>query len=304
MMTQENETGVFIMRDEYRISYRCYSYSQPQAILLLLPGFGLSGEDYVSCCQHLVKSSAAIVYSPGLRGLGDSQCKPGDVDYIGQLQDDLSDMIETILSNHPGIPLVLAAHSGSSSLAISYLASKPTSPVAALYLVAPVFFGHMEYYRHIKPAYHFIHYGRYHRKPCEHPTSKFEVRQQFRYSLLRHSIGATLKPLQKIRVLRVRRDAEQPWRSYSYRFLQSYCCHHLEKTLEHLTLPVYVMAGYEDEVMLPDAVFSLLNWHLAPGILREAHCVSRMGHFSILVIASTLIGLWLRNTIATYAGGK
>ena len=299
-MEYERQANTLLMRDGCRIHYRHYSTATPQSVMLLLPGFGLTSEDYVSCCQHLVKSSAVIVYSPDLRGQGQSHGAAGDVAYIGQLQDDLSDMIAAVQQYHPGLPVVLAAHSGSSSLAISYLATQPAPMVVALYLLAPVFFGHMEYDRKIQRAYQFIYYGRYHRKPAAHPASLLKVNQQFRYSLLRHGLGKIFTALQSITVLQVRRDTGQPWRGYSFRFLQSYRCSDLTQSLERLRVPVWVMAGQEDEVMLPDAVFSLLNWNLAPGVLRETRCLPRMGHFSILAMAATVMGHWLRATVTRH----
>lgn len=299
-MEHDGQADALLMRDGCRLHYRHYSMVAPQSVMLLLPGFGLTSEDYVSCCQHLVKSSAVTVYSPDLRGQGQSQGTEGDVAYIGQLQDDLSDMIAALQQYHPGLPMVLAAHSGSSSLAISYLATRPDPTVVALYLLAPVFFGHMEYDRQIKRAYQFIYYGRYHRKPAAHPVSQLKVNQEFRYSLLRHGLGRMFNALQNITVLQVRRDAGQPWRDYSFRFLQSYRCRDLTQSLERITVPVWLMAGQEDEVTLPDAVFTLLNWHLAPGLLRESRCLARMGHFSILAKAATLMGDWLRATVTLY----
>ncbi|WP_197061488.1 alpha/beta fold hydrolase [Pantoea sp. 9140] len=301
-MKHEVQNTAFLMRDGCRLHYRHYSMATAQSVMLLLPGFGLTSEDYVSCCQHLAKSSAVTVYSPDLRGQGQSQGVEGDVAYIGQLQDDLSDMIAALQQNHPGLPVVLAAHSGSSSLAISHLATRPDPGVVALYLLAPVFFGHMEYDREIQRAYPFIYYGRYHRKPAAHPASQLSVNQEFRYSLLRHGLGKMFSGLQNIRVLQVRRDAGQPWRNYSFRFLQSYRCRDLTQSLELIRVPVWLMAGQEDEVMLPDAVFTLLNWHLAPGLLRESRCLARMGHFSILAMAATLMGHWLRATVTQQAG--
>lgn len=303
-MEHDGQANALLMRDGCRLHYRHYGTTPPQSVMLLLPGFGLTSEDYVSCCQHLAKSSAVTVYSPDLRGQGQSQGTEGDVAYIGQLQDDLSDMIAALRQYHPGLPVVLAAHSGSSSLAISYLATRPDPGVVGLYLLAPVFFGHMEYDRRIQRAYQFIYYGRYHRKPAAHPASQLKVNQEFRYSLLRHALGRTFNVLQNITVLQVRRDAAQPWRGYRFRFLQSYRCRDLAQSLERIRVPVWVMAGQEDEVMLPDAVFSLLNWHLAPGVLRESRCLARMGHFSILAMAATLMGHWLRATVTPDTGAQ
>lgn len=303
-MQNEDEIDDFPVRDGCRISCRIYRHAQPQSVLLLLPGFGLSSDDYISFCERLVNTSPTVVYSPDLRGHGKSQGVPGDVAYIGQLQDDLSDLLTAIKYRHPRIPLVLAAHSGSSSLAIAHLAARQDSAVRALYLIAPVFFGYMEFDRQVKPAYRYIYYGRYRCSSHENVASQFNVNQQFRYSLKRHLIAAALPFQRKICVLQVRRDEEQPWKKYSFRFLQSYRCPHLQSALEKISVPVRVLVGAEDEVMLPDAVVSTLNWHLAPDILREIRCLRGMGHFSILAVSALLVSQWLRMTMAEIDGKR
>ncbi|QAB30750.1 alpha/beta hydrolase [Pantoea ananatis] len=72
-MKHDRHNAAFLMRDGCRLHYRHYTMTTAQSVMLLLPGFGLTSEDYVSCCQHLAKSSAVTVYSPDLRGQGQSQ---------------------------------------------------------------------------------------------------------------------------------------------------------------------------------------------------------------------------------------
>ncbi|MBF4801481.1 alpha/beta hydrolase [Aeromonas hydrophila] len=303
-MNDEDELHEFSVRDGCRINCRIYRNIKPQSVLLLLPGFGLSSDDYIPFCERLVKTTPTVVYSPDLRGHGKSQGVPGDVAYIGQLQDDLTDLLAAIKYRHPGIPLIIAAHSGSSSLAIAHLAAQQDSVVRALYLIAPVFFGYMEFDRQIKPAYRYIYYGKYNRVPHENVASKFNVNQQFRYSLKRHLIAEALPFQRKICVLQVRRDKEQPWKKYSFRYLKSYRCPHLQNALEKISVPVRVLVGAEDEVILPDAVISTLHWHLAPNILREMRCLRGMGHFSILAVSALLVSQWLRVAIAEIDGSR
>lgn len=297
-MQSGEQIGDFPMRDGCRISYRIYEHEQPQSVLLLLPGFGLNSDDYVSLCERLVKTSPTIVYNLDLRGHGNSQGIAGDVAYIGQLQDDFADVMAALGARHPELPLVLTAHSGSSSLAIAYLAAQKNSQVKALFLIAPVFFGYMEFDRQIKKAYRYVYYGRYHHQPYENVISTLTVNQQFRYSLGRHMLAMVLPWQQRMRVLQVRRDEGQSWKGYSFRFVQSYRCHRLQDALEDISVPVRVLVGMEDEVILPDAVFSMLNWHLAPNVLRETRCLRGMGHFSILAVSALLLGQWLRITLA------
>lgn len=303
-MQSVNEISGFSVRDGCRISCRIYHHAQPQSVLLLLPGFGLTRDSSISFCECLVKISPTMVYSPDLRRHGNSRGIPGDVIYIGQLQDDFTDLLAAVKSRHPEIPLALAAYSGSSSLAIAHLAAQQNSVVQALYLMAPVFFGHMEFDRQLKPAYRCVYYGRYRRLPHDNLASQFNVNQQFRYSLKRHVLAAALPIRRSISVLQVRRDEAQSWKKYSFRFLQSYRCFHLQSTLEKISVPVRVLVGVEDEVMLPDAVIGTLNWYLARNILREMRCLKGMGHFNILAVSAFLVSRWLRMTLAELSREK
>ncbi|MCZ8514815.1 alpha/beta hydrolase [Paenibacillus filicis] len=53
----------------------------------------------------------ATVYLPDLRGYGTNPAKRGHIDYMGQLDDDLEDLIVHIRQAHPDARVILGGHS-------------------------------------------------------------------------------------------------------------------------------------------------------------------------------------------------
>jgi non-heme chloroperoxidase len=98
----------FKARDGAALSYRLYPGGGPDAVVLI---HGSSGES--SGMHVLAKALSAAgdtVYVPDLRGHGHDG-PPGDIDYIGQLDDDLADFVGVIRALHEQGDLVLAGHS-------------------------------------------------------------------------------------------------------------------------------------------------------------------------------------------------
>jgi len=98
----------FKARDGQALSYRLYSGVGPGVVVLI---HGSSGES--SGMHAVAKTLRAIgntVYVPDLRGHG-RDGRPGDIDYIGQLDDDLADFVGLIRQLHPHADLILVGHS-------------------------------------------------------------------------------------------------------------------------------------------------------------------------------------------------
>ena len=98
----------FTARDGQRLSYRMYAGTNRNVVVLI---HGSSGE---SSGMHAVAESlnavGDTVYVPDLRGHGHDGL-PGDIDYIGQLDNDLADLMSVIRLRHPGANFTLMGHS-------------------------------------------------------------------------------------------------------------------------------------------------------------------------------------------------
>jgi non-heme chloroperoxidase len=98
----------FKARDGQALSYRHYPGTGPDVVVLI---HGSSGES--SGMHAVAKALSAIgdtVYAPDLRGHGHDG-NPGDIGYIGQLDDDLVDFVGVIRPLHPRADVIFVGHS-------------------------------------------------------------------------------------------------------------------------------------------------------------------------------------------------
>ena len=98
----------FTGRDGEPLSYRVYPGTGPDVVVLI---HGSSGESSgMHAVAKAVNATGKAVFVPDLRGHGHDG-RPGDIDYIGQLDDDLADLVGVIRSVHPRAGITLVGHS-------------------------------------------------------------------------------------------------------------------------------------------------------------------------------------------------
>jgi pimeloyl-ACP methyl ester carboxylesterase len=122
-------------RDGAPLNYRLYA-GRPDQIIVLVPGSTGSGVEMLKLAQAL-QAAGASVYVLSLRGHGGSGTRNGDVFYLGQLDDDLVDLVKGRGFDRPGVHRTLAgfssgggyvlrvASSGKAGLFNDYLALSP-----------------------------------------------------------------------------------------------------------------------------------------------------------------------------------
>jgi pimeloyl-ACP methyl ester carboxylesterase len=77
----------------------------------------------------------ADVIVPDLRGHGTAPGRRGDVDYIGQLEDDLADMIAAVAK--PEQPVIIAGHSSGGGLVVRFAGGEHGEMLDGAVLIAP-----------------------------------------------------------------------------------------------------------------------------------------------------------------------
>lgn len=107
-------------RDHKNIYFRHYA-AGTNIVLVLLHGVAEDNKYLFRLAEYFSKNNIAQVYTPNLRGYGDKVDRRGDVDYIGQIEDDLADFLEWVKSNNPDARIILGGHSfgGASTLRFS-----------------------------------------------------------------------------------------------------------------------------------------------------------------------------------------
>jgi non-heme chloroperoxidase len=116
----------FTARDGTRLDYRAYAGGAAQ-VVVLIHGSSDNGNGMHPLAQAL-RDAGATVYVPGLRGHGNSG-RRGDIDYIGQLADDLADFVAVLRPLHPAASFSLIGFSSGGGFALRAMAG----PDAALF---------------------------------------------------------------------------------------------------------------------------------------------------------------------------
>lgn len=120
------------MRDGFELSVRDFP-NDSGPLVVLVHGSGWHGQQFDRLAPALAEQAHVLV--PDLRGHGAQPGRRGDVDYIGQLEDDLSDLITAY--RRPGQKLVLLGHSSGGGLVVRYAGGAQNTKVDHAILLAP-----------------------------------------------------------------------------------------------------------------------------------------------------------------------
>ena len=126
-------------RDGARLAVRVYD-APGNTVVLAIHGSSGNGRYYHPLAQFLSGKGKAAVYTLDLRGHGASDGRRGDVDYIGQLEDDVADVIAAIRARRPAARIVLLGHSAGGGLLVRY-AGGGRGPGADGYVLLAPYFG-------------------------------------------------------------------------------------------------------------------------------------------------------------------
>jgi len=124
-------------RDGEQLAYRIYE-STSQRILIFIHGSSYHGGGYHALATALSLGGAAKVVLPNLRGHYMSGRRRGDLDYIGQYEDDLDDLIKFLRSEGSSGPITLGGHSSGGGLAIRFAGGAHAADVSGYLLLAPI----------------------------------------------------------------------------------------------------------------------------------------------------------------------
>lgn len=126
----------FKTRDQYKLSYREYNACSKN-ILVLLHGVGEDNKYLFQLANYFSKNNIAKVYTPNLRGYGDFVERRGDVDYIGQIEDDLTDFLIWLKANNHESRIILGGHSFGGASTLRFASSPAEHLVDGYIFIAP-----------------------------------------------------------------------------------------------------------------------------------------------------------------------
>lgn len=254
-------------RDGEQLDYRFYESSKPtDKILVLVHGSGWHGQQFGNMATFLAKQGVSHVVTPDLRGHGASPARRGDVDYIGQLEDDLADLIGVLNKTYPHTSIILGGHSSGGGLVLRYAGSKYGKDINAYLLMAP-----------------FLKYNA--------PTTR-ENSGGWARPLTRRIIGLTMlnafgvRQLNHLPVIQFNMPGQirngplghTATLNYSYRLNTSYAPRSdFEADLAAMTQPFFLIAGSEDEAFYADKYEPVISKQTKSGLYEIIPGQSHLG---------------------------
>lgn len=127
----------FRAHDGENLAFRFYESTADQ-VLIFVHGSSYHGGGYHDLAEAVSRSGAAKVVLPNLRGHYLSGRRRGDLEYVGQLEDDLADLVGALRERGQMGSVVLGGHSSGGGLVLRF-AGGPRAALAARFLMlAPI----------------------------------------------------------------------------------------------------------------------------------------------------------------------
>ena len=125
----------YAARDGASLDYRAYPGGAAQAVILI-HGSSDDGSGMHALAKAL-QSTGASVYVPGLRGHHNSG-RSGDIDYIGQLDDDLADLVAMLRPVQPAASFSLIGFSSGGGFVLRVIAGPDQALFDRFMLISPL----------------------------------------------------------------------------------------------------------------------------------------------------------------------
>jgi alpha-beta hydrolase superfamily lysophospholipase len=249
----------FAARDGQQLAYRHYP-AQSYKVLILLHGSGSHSKYLLPLAEFISSEGLAQVYTPDLRGHGVAPERRGDVDYIGQLEDDLADFIAVIRRDNPNALLIVGGHSSGGGLAIRFAGGKYGNQADAYLLLSP-----------------YLAYD----APTVRPNSGGWAQPytgRIIGLIMLNNVG--IQWFNDLTVInfdmpKEARDGTETL-SYTYRLNTSYAPRDYKKDLSAITQPLLVVVGSADEAFFADRFEPVIS-QFTKGKVKLVNGVTHMG---------------------------
>lgn len=130
----------FTARDGTRLDYRLWESGEEGApLVIMVHGSGWHGAQFARLAARLAEGGHADVVAPDLRGHGPDPVRRGDIDHIGQLEEDLADLVAAMRG--AARELVMLGHSSGGGLVVRLAGGAHAGVMDRAVLLAP-YLGH------------------------------------------------------------------------------------------------------------------------------------------------------------------
>lgn len=240
-----NTKVTFKVRDGKQLV--AFDYPQKSSTTVLLLHGVLSSAYMMNKTAGLIRSATqARVIALDLRGHGQSDGAPGDIDYMDQYVDDVADVIATLQKEAPGSKVILAGHSMGGGISLRYAQRLDLPLVDGYLLLAP-------------------HLGQNSPTLLKEPTEQVPAEANFLKVHGLRIIGLKVLNLMQdhqydhLPVLFFNLPEGMPLRNYSYRASESMSPSDYKAGLLAVQQPLLVLVGSQDEAFAAEAFPSAIE---------------------------------------------
>jgi len=249
----------FHARDGTELAYRHYAAHGPAAGQIAIVVHGSSGSSVaIHALADALAARGVDTYAPDIRGHGGSGTR-GDVAYLGQLEDDMADLVAEIRKTKAAAPITLLGHSAGGAFALRVAGSPIQNLFVRTVLIAP-------YLGYTAPSNRGRDAGGW---------ASPDIPRFYGLSILRALGMACCESLPTLAFAVPVNSSAILASTYSYRLMRNFAAHrNYREDLAAATRPVALFSGADDELMIAgkygEAVGEQVAVHLIPGINHMA----------------------------------
>lgn len=255
----------YTARDGAALAYRAYPGGKDRVAVLIHGSTGSSRG--MNPLAKTLNAAGATVYTLDMRGHGDSG-RRGDIDYLGQLDDDVADFAAVIKPQHPGATVTLIGFSAGGGFALR-MAGGPYGTLFDRYVLLAPYLGYKA------PT------SRPGGGGWAHPYMPRIIGLAILYRLGIHSFEGL-----PIVAFARRPDPKEPVPTYSFRLSLNFAPHlDYAEDFRRARKPMVLLVGSDDDQMLADQYAPLLQT-IRPDI--PVQVVPGIGHIDLTMKPAAL----------------
>jgi pimeloyl-ACP methyl ester carboxylesterase len=254
--------GRFSARDGTELAYQHYPARGPASEKIAILVHGSSGSSVaVHALADALAAHGVETYAPDIRGHGGSGTR-GDIAYVGQLENDLEDLVAVVRKASPNLPLTLLGHSAGGGFALRVASSPIQNLFARTVLLAP-----------------YLGYDAPTNRPGSGGWASADIPRIFGLLALR-GLGVDCCEALPTLAFAVPPNSEKILASsYSYRLMRNFATRGYKGDFAAATKPLALISGAGDELMLPDKYADAVH-AVAPSV--EVKLIAGIDHMGIV----------------------
>jgi pimeloyl-ACP methyl ester carboxylesterase len=220
------------------------------------------GSSGSSAAVHALADALAAhgveTYAPDIRGHGGTGTR-GDIAYLGQLEDDMADLV-ALVRKTSGEPITLLGHSAGAGFALRMASSPVKDQFARTILLAP-----------------YLGYDAPTNRPQSGGWASADLPRFFALAMM-HRIGVDCCEALPVLAFAVPPNSERILApTYSYRLMRNFATRGYKGDLAATAKPVTLISGAEDELMLSDKYADAVHAILPSVEVKLIDGVNHMG---------------------------